>query len=128
MVNARLRADFEPLDIDVERVQLKPDGTRQVTVQRAAIGVDKVTLSTDKDGQQAKSESPRPESPFIYGIETLVQRDRSRGRTYMLKGSAAVLADRLETTTANLRRIRMNGIKKINAHIEKNNKPEKENE
>ena len=74
MVNARLRADFEPLDIEVERVQLKPDGTRQVTVQRAAIGVDKVTLSTDRDGQQAKSESPRPESPFIYGIETLVQR------------------------------------------------------
>ncbi len=74
LVKARLRADFEPLDIEVERVQVKPDGVRQVTVQRAAIGVDKVTLSTDRDGQQTKSEAPRPESPFIYGIETLVQR------------------------------------------------------
>ena len=58
-------------------------------------------------------------------IETLVQRDRSRGRTYMLKGSAAVLANRLGTTTANLRHIRMKGIKKINAYIEKNKNPEK---
>lgn len=58
-------------------------------------------------------------------IETLVQRDRSRGRTYMLKGRAAVLADRLGTTTTNLRRIRMKGIKSINAYIKKNKTPEK---
>ena len=74
MVKARLRADSEPIDIEVERVQIKPDGTRQATVRRAAIGKDKVTLSTERDGQQVKSEAPRPESPFIYAIETLVQR------------------------------------------------------
>ena len=61
-------------------------------------------------------------------IETLVQKSRSRSKTYMLKGSAAELADRIGTTTANLRRIRMKGIQKINTHVEKNKKTETKND
>jgi len=52
-------------------------------------------------------------------LETLIQRDRSPGRKYMLRGSARVLADRLDTTPENLRRIRHNGVKAINAYVEK---------
>ena len=50
-------------------------------------------------------------------VETLIQRDKSPGRTYMLRGSAELLANRLGTTPANLRRIRKNGIRKINEYI-----------
>ena len=51
-------------------------------------------------------------------IETLVQRDRSPGRTYMLRGTSEQLAKRLGTTTANLRRIRKKGVCKINDYLD----------
>ena len=50
-------------------------------------------------------------------IETLVQRSRSPGRTYMLRGTAELLANHLETTPENLRRIRRNGVIKINEYV-----------
>ena len=50
-------------------------------------------------------------------IETLVQRDRSPGRSYMLRGTSKLLAERLEMTTANLRRIRSKGVRTINDYL-----------
>ena len=50
-------------------------------------------------------------------IETLVQRSRSPGRTYMLRGTAELLANRLATTPENVRRIRRNGVSKINEYV-----------
>ena len=63
-------------------------------------------------------------------LETLLQRQRSPGRTYMLRKTAAALADRIGSSAENVRRIRMLGMKAINAYLEKhnNNKTETDDE
>ena len=50
-------------------------------------------------------------------VETLVQRQRSPGRTYMLRGTSEALAARINTSTDNLRQIRSKGIKKISEYV-----------
>ena len=59
-------------------------------------------------------------------METLLQRQRSPGRTYMLRKTAAALAARVGTSTDNVRRIRRLGIQQINEYVDqyKNNKAE----
>ena len=51
-------------------------------------------------------------------LETCIQRDRSPKRTHMLRGTTQLLADRLGTSTDNIRRIRRNGIRAINDYLE----------
>lgn len=50
-------------------------------------------------------------------IETLEMREKSPSGRYMLRGTAKQLAERLGTTTFNLRRIRMRGIQYINNYV-----------
>ena len=54
-------------------------------------------------------------------ITTLIQRDRSPKKTHMLRGTVPLLADRLNTTPDNIRRIRLNGIRVINDYLKKYN-------
>jgi hypothetical protein len=63
-------------------------------------------------------------------IETLVQRRKSPGRTHMLRKTATALAERVGTSTDNVRRIRGQGMRQINAYIDKhkNNKAETDHE
>ena len=63
-------------------------------------------------------------------METLLQRQRSPGRTYMLRKTAAALAARVGTSTDNVRRIRRLGIQQINAYVDqhKNDKAETDHE
>ncbi|MGB2988178.1 MAG: hypothetical protein WBE26_20100 [Phycisphaerae bacterium] len=86
LVNAKLRPDFEPIEIEMKRTVVNPDGSEKVVVQRAASGPKTVKLSTEADGQQTEGEAPRPERPFIYAIETLVQRlDHKKHDAYILR-------------------------------------------
>lgn len=50
-------------------------------------------------------------------IETLLQRAKSPQRTYMYRGTAALLAETLGITVDNLRRIRLNGMKAVEAKL-----------
>jgi RNA polymerase sigma factor (sigma-70 family) len=50
-------------------------------------------------------------------IETLVQRAKSPQQKYMYRGTAALLAGRLGITVDNLRRIRFNGMKALEAKL-----------
>jgi RNA polymerase sigma factor (sigma-70 family) len=50
-------------------------------------------------------------------VETLVQRAKSPKHQYMYRGTAALLADRLGITVENLRRIRLNGMKALEAKL-----------
>ena len=50
-------------------------------------------------------------------IETLEMREKSPSGKYMLRGTAQQMAERLETTTFNLRRIRMKGTQYINNYV-----------
>jgi DNA-directed RNA polymerase specialized sigma24 family protein len=48
---------------------------------------------------------------------TLLQRQRSPGRSYVYRGEMKALADELRTTTVNLRRIRSDGVKAIAEYV-----------
>jgi RNA polymerase sigma factor (sigma-70 family) len=48
---------------------------------------------------------------------TVLQRQRSPGRSYVFRGQMKALAERLGTTTVNLRRIRSLGVKAIAEHV-----------
>jgi len=74
VVTARLRPDFEPTEVEVKRTIAREDGQPQHDLQRATIGSDKVALFAEAGEQRTEKEVPRPEPPFIYGIETFVQR------------------------------------------------------
>lgn len=51
-------------------------------------------------------------------LETFIQRARSPSGASMQRGSTKMLADHLETTTDNIRRIRRKGLIAINQHLE----------
>lgn len=73
-VTAKLRPDFEPTEIEVKRTIVSEDGQPRHDVQRTTIGPDKIALFAEAGEQRSEKEAPRPDRPFIYGIETLVQR------------------------------------------------------
>lgn len=70
-VSARLKRNFEPIEIAGWRGRLAPDGEQTGAHERAKIGTDKVVLTTGEGDDRIKREVPRPEPPFIYGIEYL---------------------------------------------------------
>ena len=53
-VTARLRANFEPIEVEVWRARITPDGNRRENVNRATIGKDKVSVSTSLKGPKEK--------------------------------------------------------------------------
>lgn len=53
---------------------------------------------------------------------TVLQRQRSPGRSYMYRGSAEALASRWDTTTVNIRRIRRAGIRAIAMFVRESSK------
>lgn len=110
-VNAKLRPTFEPIEIEAKHALRTPPGEDRDSVQRAVIGPDKVKLSVEMGDQRGTSEVPRPPPPFIYGIETMIQRldyathnhfiarefDLETGKVRTLVFSAGTLADGTQT-------------------------------
>jgi RNA polymerase sigma factor (sigma-70 family) len=58
-----------------------------------------------------------PERTQSVLVQTVLQRTHSPKGTYMYRGSAAALAERLGTTPENVRRIRKNGLKALASYI-----------
>jgi len=58
-----------------------------------------------------------PERTQAVLVQTVLQRTHSPKGTYMYRGSAATLAERLGTTPENVRRIRKNGLKALASYI-----------
>lgn len=73
-VNAKLRPNFEPIEIVVDRKLTEAGGEVKVMAQRAEIGSKEVKLSSVANGEKSTKILPLPQRPFIYGIEMLVQR------------------------------------------------------
>jgi hypothetical protein len=73
-VAAKLKPDFEPTEVEVKRTIVREDGQPEHDVQRTTVGPDKIALLAEAGDQRKESEAPRPDRPFIYGIETFVQR------------------------------------------------------
>lgn len=74
IASARLKPNFEPIEIEMTRTTIKPDGDRKTIVRRAAIASGKVVLTAEAGGEHRADEVPIPPRPFIYGIEMLAQR------------------------------------------------------
>jgi hypothetical protein len=74
VVVAKLQPDFQPIDIELRRNITPETGDERGDVQRAKFGAKVVKLSAKPKGsEEVKTEVPRPDPPFIYGIETVVQ-------------------------------------------------------
>ncbi len=74
VLDAKLRPNFEPIEMEMKRTVFEEGGDESSDVQTAKFGPEKVELTAKAVGsEETKREEPRPEPPFIYGIETLVQ-------------------------------------------------------
>ena len=74
IVNAKLKPNFEPIEIEMKRTTVRPDLGRRTVVRRAVIAAGKVALTAEAEGEHQTNEVPQPERPFIYGVEMLAQR------------------------------------------------------
>lgn len=74
VVHGKLRRNFEPLELEVRRAIMKPGGEKQASIQRANFSADKVSLYAETSSDKASNDVAKPDAPFIYAIETLVQR------------------------------------------------------
>ncbi len=74
IASARLKPNFEPIEIEMKRTTIQPGDNRKTIVRRAAIASGKVMLTAEASGEHRADEVPIPPRPFIYGIEMLAQR------------------------------------------------------
>lgn len=72
---ASLNKAFEPTEVELRREVTAPNGKRQSTVDRAEILDKEVLLTRETDGGAPTQRSvSRPESPFVFALEFIVQR------------------------------------------------------
>jgi len=72
---ARLDDAFEPTEVQFRREVISRDGKRQSTLDRAEVQNDSVLLTREVNTDPPVTRSvPRPESPFVFGVEFFVQR------------------------------------------------------
>ena len=100
------------VDLDVTAEQYSPEDF-------AALYLEGESTSHSRHHYQRVAEGfdQLNERTQIVLVETLLQRQNSPGRTYMFRGTAQRLANRLKTSTDNVRRIRRNGIRQINEYV-----------
>jgi hypothetical protein len=110
---AHVNETFEPREVELRREVMMPDGKREVTVDRAEIGDKEVSLTRETDGDRASTRSvPRPESPFAFAVEFLIQRvDATRFPVFALrefdpqKGGVIARHFKAESGTGDARRL-----------------------
>ena len=86
LVDAKLQPNFEPIEIEMKRNMFNASDEEKVFVERAVIGSDNVKLSTEADGEPTTREVKRPDRPFLYGIETMVQRlDHGKHKRFLVR-------------------------------------------
>lgn len=73
-MRATLRANLEPVEVYGSQWQVPPEGEGDVRkiYQRVKVGAEKVSITIREGDRKETSEAPRPQAPFIYGVETLL--------------------------------------------------------
>lgn len=85
-MEARMKANFEPIEIVGRRAQISPKGERTTSVERTLIGEKKVQISAKAGDQSAFREVDRPDEPFVYGMESITQRiDFGKYKEFLIK-------------------------------------------
>lgn len=75
LITARLTAHFEPRSIVLRREVIMPDGRRESTVEQTSVGETEIELKREVTGTPtATKRVQRPNSPFVFGTEFLLQR------------------------------------------------------
>ena len=75
LVTAQLTAAFEPKSIDARREGRTPNGKKQLTVDHTRVREKDIALVREEGGIASLPQSiPRPDGPFVFGVEFLVQR------------------------------------------------------
>jgi hypothetical protein len=111
--SARLTDTFEPLEVEFRREVTSPDGKRLSTVERAELGDTEVLLTREADADPpARRSVPKPESPFVFGVEFFVQRvDLKRFPVFVIrefdfqKGSIVAQHFKIESDSRGIRRL-----------------------
>jgi RNA polymerase sigma factor (sigma-70 family) len=113
------------VDLDVNAEQYSPEDFASLFLEDESVSYSRHHYQLVTEAFDALDERTQ-----IVLIETLVQRRKSPGRTHMLRKTATALAERVGTSTDNVRRIRGQGMRQINAYIDKhkNNKAETDHE
>ena len=74
-IKALLGPTLEPIEIELRRELVAPNGKRKTTVHRIKIRDTDVLHTLEVDGNPATQQHlPRPESPFVFALEFVVQR------------------------------------------------------
>ncbi|MEK6675553.1 MAG: hypothetical protein AABZ47_07855 [Planctomycetota bacterium] len=75
IVTARLNDKLEPREVELRRKTSPQNGETQLTVDKAVVGDKEVSLSRQVGIQSPTTRTvPRPDSPFVFGIEYLVHK------------------------------------------------------
>lgn len=72
-MEARLRPDFQPLEITMTRGNLMEDKSVKFARVHAVFGDQTVTTTSSAAGESATHEAPVPQPPYIFAIEMLAQ-------------------------------------------------------
>lgn len=86
LVTAQLTPEFEPKSIDARREGKTPDGRKQLTVDHVRVREKDIAIVQEEGGITSLPRSvPRPEGPFVFGVEFLVQRiDAAKNPSFLV--------------------------------------------
>ncbi len=74
LINAKLRPDFQPVEVELKRSLYKRHEDTVGDVVRVTVGTKEVEIKISSGGQERTHKAPRPDDPLIFGIELFVQR------------------------------------------------------
>lgn len=74
LIKAKLRPDFQPVEVELKRSLYKPHEDVVGDVVRITVGTKEVEIEISSGGQERANKAPRPDDPMIFGIELFVQR------------------------------------------------------
>lgn len=72
-MEARLLPDFHPLEITMSRGNQMEDKSVKFATVRAVFGEENVTTTSSSGGESGSVDRPKPQPPYIFAIEMLVQ-------------------------------------------------------
>lgn len=85
-IAAKLRSNFEPIEVEGWRARISPEGEQTNIFEKAVIGKDKVILITGEGEQRTTREVPRPEPPFVFGMDCVAARlDLTKSERFFLR-------------------------------------------
>ncbi len=85
-MTARLRPNFEPIEVDTWSARITPDGETRGVVTLAVLEKNTTVLTSSSGDQSETRDAPRPQAPFIYAIVSVAaQLEPVPGKRFVLR-------------------------------------------